>query len=477
MGYKTMVGLEIHCELLTKTKIFCGCTTEFGGQPNTHCCPICAGMPGELPRLNKGVVEYAAKAGLALNCKIANISSMERKNYYYADLPKGYQLSQFFVPLCGQGYLDIQVNGQEKRIRIRRIHMEEDVGKLVHDQSYDGSLVDYNRSGVPLIEIVTEPDISSAQEAEAFLTKLKAILQYIGVSDCKMEEGSLRCDVNITVTDTDTGKATKITEVKNLNSFKAVYKAIEYEEIRHRKVLQEDQPVIKQTRRWNDDLGKTTLLRTKGESQDYRCFSDVSVLPIEIDNEEIQDIRASLPELPDDKYKRFIAEYGLPEYDAGVLTSSKDLSEFYEDCAKIHGDAKTVSNWVMGDLLRLIKEKDVELKDIKITPQQLASLLEYIDKGTISGAMAKKVFDEMFETGKDPGVIIKERGMTQISDEGKLREIIKEVIAQNPKSVEDYKGGKGKAIGFLVGQTMKATKGSANPQMVNKLLKELLQSF
>ncbi|HHU64405.1 MAG TPA: Asp-tRNA(Asn)/Glu-tRNA(Gln) amidotransferase subunit GatB [Clostridiales bacterium] len=476
MGYKTMVGLEIHCELLTKSKIFCGCTTEFGGQPNTHCCPTCAGLPGELPRLNKGVVEYAAKACLALNCEIANSSSMERKSYYYADLPKGYQLSQLFVPLGARGYLDIQANGQDKRIRIRRIHMEEDVGKLVHDQSHDGSLVDYNRSGVPLIEIVTEPDISSAQEAEAFLTKLKAILQYIGVSDCKMEEGSLRCDVNITVKDTQTGKATKITEVKNLNSFKAVYKAIEYEEARHRKILEEGRLSTKQTRRWNDDLGKTTMMRTKGESQDYRFFSDASVLSVEIDDEEIQRIKASLPEMPDAKYKRFIEEYGLPEYDAGVLTGSKDLSEFFEDCAKIYGDAKTVSNWVMGDLLRLIKEKDVEIRDIKITPQQLASLLEYMDKGTISGAMAKKVFEEMFESGKDPGVIIKERGMVQISDEGKLREIIEEVIAQNPKSVEDYKGGKKKALGFLVGQTMKATKGSANPQLVNKLLKELLQS-
>lgn len=475
MNYETVIGLEVHVELFTKSKIFCGCTTEFGGDPNTHCCPVCLGMPGVLPVTNKKAVEYAIKAALALNCEIAGYSKFDRKNYFYPDLPKAYQISQYDLPLAKNGYIEIEVGGTTRRIGITRVHLEEDAGKLVHEEGKGYSLVDLNRTGVPLIEIVSEPDIRSPEEAWLYLNKLKAILQYIEVSDCKMEEGSLRCDTNISIRPAGSEKFGTKVEIKNLGSFKAVRRSLEYEEKRQREILEEGGVIVQETRRWDEARGITTSMRSKEEAHDYRYFPDPDLVPMVIDREWIEELKAELPELPDARKKRYMEDYGLPAYDAGVITSSKALSDFYERCISHYHDPKTVSNWVMVELMGILNETGKDVEDIKIKPEQLAGMLSMIDKGTISGKIAKEVFREMFETGKNPEAIVKEKGLVQISDQSELEKIARKVIDENPKSVQDYKNGKEKALGFLVGQIMKETRGKANPQMVNNILKRMLE--
>ncbi|HOP99300.1 MAG TPA: Asp-tRNA(Asn)/Glu-tRNA(Gln) amidotransferase subunit GatB [Acetivibrio clariflavus] len=475
MEYEVVIGLEVHAELSTKSKIYCSCTTEFGGEPNTHACPICTGMPGVLPVLNKKVVEYAVRAGLATNCRIAEYSKQDRKNYFYPDLPKAFQTSQYDLPLCSNGYIDIEVDGKTKRIGITRIHIEEDAGKLMHDEWDTASLIDYNRCGVPLIEIVTEPDMRSAQEVRVFLENLKAILQYIDVSDCKMQEGSLRADINLSVRPVGQKELGTRTEMKNLNSFKAIVRAVEGEAKRQIEVLESGGTVIQETRRWDDAKGVSYAMRSKEEAHDYRYFPEPDLMPIVVDEKWKQEIKDSLPELPEARKKRYINEYGLPEYDASILTASKALADFFEDAVKNTDNAKAVSNWIMGDLLRMLKEKEMEAEQIPFPGAYLAKLVTLIDKGTISGTIAKKVFEKMFSQGKDPEAIVKEEGLEVVSDESALVAVVKKVIENNPQSVADYKGGKEKAFGFLVGQAMKETKGKANPQLINKILKEELE--
>ncbi|MCG0276016.1 MAG: Asp-tRNA(Asn)/Glu-tRNA(Gln) amidotransferase subunit GatB [Thermosediminibacteraceae bacterium] len=474
MEFETVIGLEVHVELLTKSKVFCGCTTEFGGEVNTHCCPVCLGMPGVLPVLNKKAVEYAIKAALALNCEIAEFSKFDRKNYFYPDLPKAYQISQYDLPIGRKGYIEIEVNGKTKRIGINRIHLEEDAGKLIHEEGKSYSLVDLNRSGVPLIEIVSEPDIRTPEEAWLYLNKLKTILQYIEVSDCKMEEGSLRCDTNISLRPKGSDKFGTKVELKNLGSFRAVRRSLEYEEKRQREILEQGGVIMQETRRWDEVRGITIPLRSKEEAHDYRYFPDPDLVPVVIDREWVEKLKSELPELPDARKKRYMEEYGLPAYDAGVIIASKALANFFEECVSLYHDAKTVSNWVMSEMLGILNETGKEVEEIPFKPHQFVKMLKMIDDGTISGKIAKEVFKEMFETGKDPETIVKEKGLTQISDEKELENIAKKVIEQNPKSVEDYKKGKEKALGFLVGQVMKETRGKANPHLVNKILKELL---
>ncbi len=474
MEYEIVMGLEIHAELNTKSKIFCTCTTEFGGEPNTHCCPICIGMPGVLPVLNKSVVEYAVKAGLAMNCSISGFSKQDRKNYFYPDLPKAYQVSQFDLPLCMNGYVPIEVNGVRKNIGITRIHIEEDAGKLVHDEWETGSLVDYNRCGVPLIEIVSEPDMRTPDEAKAFVENVKAILEYLEVSDCKMQEGSLRADVNLSVRPVGQGKFGTRTEMKNLNSFRSIYRAAENEAKRQISELEAGGVILQETRRWDDNKGYSYAMRSKEEAHDYRYFPEPDLVPIVVDEEWLGRIKASLPELPEARKSRYISEYGLPEYDAGLVTGSKCLADFFEEAASGSSNAKAVSNWIMGDLMRSLKEKGLEADGIPFPGSHLAQLVALIDKGTISGTIAKKVFEKMFESGREPLFIVKEEGLEVVNDEAALAAAIKKVLDSNPQSVADYRGGKEKAFGFLVGQAMKETRGKANPQLVNKLLKEEL---
>ncbi|NHM28291.1 Asp-tRNA(Asn)/Glu-tRNA(Gln) amidotransferase subunit GatB [Desulfofundulus sp. TPOSR] len=477
--YETIIGLEVHVELKTKSKIFCPSTTEFGGDPNTHVCPVCLGLPGVLPVLNKKVLEYAIRAALALNCEIAEYSKFDRKNYYYPDLPKNYQISQYDLPLARNGYLNIEVNGQTKRIGITRIHMEEDAGKLIHQGTIATSpysLVDYNRTGVPLIEIVSEPDMRSPEEARAYLEKLKAIIQYTGVSDCKMEEGSLRCDANVSVRPRGSREFGTKTEIKNMNSFKALQRALAYEVERQIAVLQEGGRIVQETRTWDENKGVTLPMRSKEEAHDYRYFPEPDLVPLVIDRQWVEEIRATLPELPDERRNRYIKRYDLPAYDATVLTATKEMADYFEECVALYPNAKAVSNWMMGDLSRLLNAHNMDITRCKVSPRQLTDMLKLMDRGTISGKIAKTVFEEMFATGKDPEQIVQEKGLVQITDEGAIAAVVEEVLASNAKVVEDYLKGKDRAFGFLVGQVMKATRGKANPELVNRLLKEKLHS-
>ncbi len=481
MEYEVVIGCEVHVELKTKTKIFCSCPTDFGGEPNTHVCPVCLGLPGTLPVLNKKVLEYAIKAGLAMNCEIARFSKFDRKNYFYPDLTKAYQISQFDLPICKNGYIDIETSEGKKKIGITRIHMEEDAGKLVHQgatiTTSAGSLADYNRAGVPLIEIVSEPDMRSAEDVLAFLTNLKAIIEYTGVSDARMEQGSLRCDVNLSLRPAGQKEFGTRAEIKNLNSFRAVERVIKYEIDRQTDILESGGKVVQETRTWDDGKGMTFSLRSKEDSDEYRYFPDPDLTPIIVTDAYIEELRASLPELPQVKRARMIEEDGLPEYDAGVITASKALADFYDGVRAHYDDAKKISNWIMVELLAKVNAEGMELEAVKIQPEQMAALLKLVDSGDISGKIAKKVFAEMFATGKDPADIIKEQGLVQISDEGALKEMVSHVVEANPKSVEDYKAGKTKAMGFLVGQIMKQSRGQANPAVINKLLAEKLDSM
>ena len=466
--YEVVIGLEVHAELSTKTKIFCSCPTTFGAEPNTHICPICTAMPGTLPVLNEKVVEYAVKAGLATNCTISKDSKNDRKNYFYPDLPKAYQISQFDKPLCEHGYIEIEDDeGNKKKVRLLRIHIEEDAGKLNHNEFGVGSLVDLNRAGVPLIEMVSEPDIRSSKEAEQYLRKIKSILEYIEVSDCKMQEGSLRADVNVSVRKKGEEKFGTRTEMKNMNSFRAIVRAIEYEKDRQIEVLEEGGKVEQETLRWDDINGRTSSMRDKEDAQDYRYFPDPDLVAIRLSDEYVEDIRKALPELPESRRDRYIKEYNLSEKDAKLLTASKYLSNLFEGALAICGNAKAVANWILSDISRILNEKELEPENVPFTAEQLAKMIELIDKGTISSAIAKKVLTELFENPKDPEVIIKEKGWIQISDEGAIKEVVMKILENNPQSVADFKGGKDKALGFLVGQAMKETKGKANPQMLN----------
>ena len=473
--YEVVIGLEVHAELSTKTKIFCSCPTTFGAEPNTHICPICTAMPGTLPVLNEKVVEYAVKAGLATNCTISKDSKNDRKNYFYPDLPKAYQISQFDKPLCEHGYIEIEDDeGNKKKVRLLRIHIEEDAGKLNHNEFGVGSLVDLNRAGVPLIEMVSEPDIRSSKEAEQYLRKIKSILEYIEVSDCKMQEGSLRADVNVSVRKKGEEKFGTRTEMKNMNSFRAIVRAIEYEKDRQIEVLEEGGKVEQETLRWDDINGRTSSMRDKEDAQDYRYFPDPDLVAIRLSDEYVEDIRKALPELPESRRDRYIKEYNLSEKDAKLLTASKYLSNLFEGALAICGNAKAVANWILSDISRILNEKELEPENVPFTAEQLAKMIELIDKWTISSAIAKKVLTELFENPKDPEVIIKEKGWIQISDEGAIKEVVMKILENNPQSVADFKGGKDKALGFLVGQAMKETKGKANPQMLNKMFLEEL---
>ena len=473
--YEVVIGLEVHAELSTKTKIFCSCPTTFGAAPNTHICPICTAMPGTLPVLNEKVVEYAVKAGLATNCEISKDSKNDRKNYFYPDLPKAYQISQFDKPLCEHGYIEIEDDdGNKKKVRLLRIHIEEDAGKLNHNEFGVGSLVDLNRAGVPLIEMVSEPDIRSSREAEQYLRKIKSILEYIEVSDCKMQEGSLRADVNVSVRKKGEEKFGTRTEMKNMNSFRAIVRAIEYEKDRQIEVIEEGGKIEQETLRWDDINGRTSSMRDKEDAQDYRYFPDPDLVAIRLSDEYVENIRKSLPELPESRRDRYIKEYNLSEKDAKLLTSSKYLSNLFEGALEICGNAKAVANWILSDISRILNEKELEPENIPFTAEQLAKMIQLIDKGTISSAIAKKVLTELFENPKDPEEIIKEKGWIQISDEGAIKEVVMKVLENNPQSVADFKGGKDKALGFLVGQAMKETKGKANPQMLNKMFLEEL---
>ena len=472
--YEVVIGLEVHAELSTKTKIFCSCPTSFGASPNTHTCPICMAMPGTLPVLNEKVVEYAVKAGLATNCEIARDSKNDRKNYFYPDLPKSYQISQFDKPLCEHGYVEIDAQGEKKKIRLTRIHIEEDAGKLNHDEFAGGSLVDLNRAGVPLIEIVSEPDLSSSEEVEQYLRKLKSILEYIEVSDCKMQEGSLRADVNVSVRKKGDTKLGTRTEMKNMNSFRSIVRAIEYEVDRQIDVIEDGGKVEQETLRWDDVSGKTFSMRDKEDAQDYRYFPDPDLVAIKLSEEYIENIKNTLPELPDSRKERYLKEYQLSEKDAKLITSSKYLSDLFEQAIEVCHNPKAVNNWIISDISRILNETEMEPIEIPFDAKQLGKLIILIDKGTISSSIAKKVLVEMFEHPRDPEDIIDEKGWVQISDEGAIKDVVLKVLEANPQSIADYKGGKDKALGFLVGQAMKETRGKANPQLLNKMFLEEL---
>lgn len=478
MKYEAVIGLEVHTELRTATKIFCSCRTSFGAEPNTNVCPVCLGLPGVLPVLNKKVLEFAVRTGLALNCEISRYSKFDRKNYYYPDLPKNFQTSQYDLPICEHGHLDVEVDGKKTTIRITRAHMEEDAGKLVHHGTSitdsDYSLVDYNRTGTPLLEIVSEPDMRSAKEAVAYMEKLRAILQYCGVSDCKMEEGSLRCDANVSVRPVGQKELGTKTEIKNINSFRGVERAIEYEVMRQAELLEEGGTVVQETRTWDEKEGVTKSMRKKEEANDYRYFPEPDLVPFTVSEEYIEEIRKTLPELPDARKERYLESYGLTSYDADYLTNDKARADYFEAMVAAGADPKEAANWLMGDFAKKLSQSGLEMAAAPVTAAALADLLGLIGKGTISGKIAKQVFSDMWETGKDAETIVKEKGLVQISDTGALEELADRIIAANPQSVADFKAGKKKAVGFLMGQIMKETKGKANPQVVNGILTKKL---
>lgn len=471
--YETVIGLEVHVELATRTKIFCSCSTEFGGAPNTHTCPVCTGMPGSLPVLNKKVVEYAAAIGLATNCEITRVCKFDRKNYFYPDNPQNYQISQLYLPICRNGGVEIETKeGGRKTVGIHEIHMEEDAGKLLHDAWEDCSLVDYNRSGVPLIEIVSEPDMRSAEEVIAYLEKLRLLIQYLGASDCKLQEGSMRADVNLSVREAGVEQFGTRTEMKNLNSFKAISRAIAGETERQIDLIESGEKVVQETRRWDDVKGESYAMRSKEDAQDYRYFPDPDLVPVVVSDEMLQKIRAAQPEFRNEKMRRYREEFGLPDYDIEIITESRHMADLFEAATAICGQPKKVSNWLMGETLRLMKEKETDAQDLCFSSEHLAKLIRLTDEKVITGAVAKEVFEVMFTENIDPEQYAEEKGLKTVNDEGALQKTVAEVIAANPQSVEDYRNGKEKAIGFLVGQTMKAMKGKADPAAVNRILKE-----
>ena len=473
--YETVIGLEVHVELATKTKIFCGCSTAFGGAPNTHTCPVCTGMPGSLPVLNRQVVEYALGIGLATNCKITQVCKFDRKNYFYPDNPQNYQISQLYLPIARDGYVEIEVDGQTKKIGIHEMHMEEDAGKLVHDEWEDASFVDYNRSGVPLVEIVSEPDMRSAEEVMAYLEKLRLIIQYLGASDCKLQEGSMRADVNISVREVGATEFGTRTEMKNLNSFKAIARAIEGERARQIDLIESGEEVIQESRRWDDTKEKSYAMRSKEDAKDYRYFPEPDLVPIVISDEWIAEVKARQPEFRTEKLERYKKEFEIPEYDAEILTGSKKMADIFEETTAICDKPKKVSNWLMVETMRLLKDRGMEVEDLSFSPANLAKLIDLTEAGTVNSSVAKEVFEHVFDEDVDPEVYVEEHGLKTVNDEGALKAALEQAIANNPKAVADYKGGKEKALGALVGQTMKAMKGKANPGMINQMLREILK--
>ncbi len=476
MDYEAIIGLEVHVQLQTKTKIFCSCPTTFGALANTHTCPVCIGMPGVLPVLNRQVVELAMKMALAIHCNIAPFSLFARKHYFYPDLPKGYQISQYEFPLAEHGWVEIEVNGQGKKVGITRIHMEEDAGKLIHDENRPVSYVDLNRTGVPLVEIVSEPDIRSPEEAVSYLKKLRQMVRYLGISDGNMEEGSMRCDANISLRPRGQEEFGTRSELKNINSFRHVQKALEYEIRRQTALLLDGQEIVQETRLWDTAKGVTFPMRGKEEAHDYRYFPDPDLVPVEIDNAWLARVKERLPELPDAKRTRLKRQYGLSDYDAEVITTSKPLADYFEECVARFPSPKTVSNWIGVELLRLLKQEDREIDTCPVSPAGLADLLKLIEKGTISGKMAKGILEQMYHGKKNPREIIEEQGLAQVSDESALSAVVDQIIKAHPKEVEKYRSGKTKILGFLVGQIMKETRGQANPKKVNELLKRALLS-
>lgn len=472
--YETVIGLEVHVELATKTKIFCGCSTEFGGAPNTHTCPVCTGMPGSLPVLNKQVVEYALAVGLATNCGINQYCKFDRKNYFYPDNPQNYQISQLYLPICHDGWVEIETAAGKKRIGIHEIHMEEDAGKLIHDEWEDCSLVDYNRSGVPLIEIVSEPDMRSADEVIAYLEKLRLIIQYLGASDCKLQEGSMRADVNLSVREVGASEFGIRTEMKNLNSFKAIARAIEGERARQIELLEDGKNVVQETRRWDDNKESSHAMRSKEDAQDYRYFPDPDLVPVMISDQWIAEIKAAQPELRTEKLIRYEEAYGLPRYDAEILTGSKHLADVFEQTVELCKKPKEVSNWLMTDGMRLLKEKEKDVEEMNFSPANLAKLIELVDKNVISRTVARNVFEAVFHEDVEPEEYVEKNGLRVVNDEGALKKTIEELLAANPQSVADFKAGKEKAMGFIVGQTMRAMKGKADPAVVNALVREMM---
>lgn len=472
--YETVIGLEVHVELATKTKIFCGCSTEFGGAPNTHTCPVCTGMPGSLPVLNKAVVEKAVAVGLATNCDITRNCKFDRKNYFYPDNPQNYQISQLYYPICRNGKVEIEVDGKKKYVRIHEIHMEEDAGKLVHDPYTDSSLVDFNRSGVPLIEIVSEPDMRSADEVIAYLEKLRLIIQYLGASDCKLNEGSMRADVNLSVREMGTEEFGTRTETKNLNSFKAIARAIENERERQIDIIEAGEKVVQETRRWDDAKEYSYPMRSKEDAQDYRYFPDPDLVPVHISDELMEQIKSSQPEFRDEKRIRYKEEYQIPDYDIDIITNSKRMADIFEEAISLGAAPKKVSNWLMVETMRLMKENSIDADDLTFSAVNLAKLIDMVEKKTINGSVAKEVFEKIFSEDIDPESYVKENGLATVNDEGALKQVVIQVLADNPKAVEDFRGGKEKAIGALVGQTMKAMKGKADPASVNAMIRELI---
>jgi aspartyl-tRNA(Asn)/glutamyl-tRNA(Gln) amidotransferase subunit B len=472
--WEAVIGLEVHAQLLTDSKIFCGCSTRFGAEPNTHTCPVCLGLPGSLPVLNKKVIEYTLRMALATHCSIAPYSLLARKNYFYPDLPKGYQISQYEFPLAEKGWIDIEVNGRAKRVGITRIHIEEDAGKLIHDEVRPVSYVDFNRTGVPLMEIVGEPDLRTPEEAGEYLRRLREILRYLEICDGNMEEGSFRCDANISMRRSGTDDFGTKAELKNMNSFKHVEKALDFEIRRQRAVLDDGGELIQETRLWDAGRGVTLSMRGKEAAHDYRYFPDPDLVPVEIDMAWIEAVQKDLPELPEAKRSRFVGQYGLPEYDAQVLTSSKAMALYFEECLRLHPQPKTVSNWIMVELVRELKRAEKDIEQCPVSAEDLAALLDLIQEGEISGKMAKAVFETMFETGKPPKAIVREGGLVQMTDTAQIRAIIEEVLRNNPDKITDYKNGKTKLMGYFVGEVMKKTQGKANPKMVNEILREKL---